>query len=310
MMERDLLEEIRKTKPLVHLIINDVTRTNCVNAVLAIGASAICGEAIEEVEDITGICNALVLNIGTPNREKYKAMLLACAKANEIGIPVVLDPVGVGVSNFRKEFIKELLGRSRVTIIRGNMSEMRYLHDLLCPGDKAFEGLIPDENASINRNCNCNCTWRKNECPKEESRGVDSSEKDWIGQEELMELSIVTGAALVMTGKRDVIVSPREITTCDLGSIWQTRLTGFGCMLSACLGAIASTVKISSNIKGMKVDTGCPRDDLMSRLQVPIADFVRIYGMCGEAAEKRLRDGDGAGSYMTYFMDALSRVYI
>ena len=168
MMERDLLEEIRKTKPLVHLITNDVTRTNCVNAVLAIGASAICGEAIEEVEDITGICNALVLNIGTPNREKYKAMLLACAKANEIGIPVVLDPVGVGVSNFRKEFIKELLGRSRVTIIRGNMSEMRYLHDLLCPGDKAFEGLIPDENASINCNCNCNCTWRKNECPKEE----------------------------------------------------------------------------------------------------------------------------------------------
>ena len=139
---------------------------------------------------------------------------------------------------------------------------------------------------------------------------MDFSEKDWIGQEELMELSIVTGAVLVMTGKRDVIVSPREITTCDLGSIWQTRLTGFGCMLSACLGAIASTVKISSNIKGMKVDTGCPRDDLMSRLQVPIADFVRIYGMCGEAAEKRLRDGDGAGSYMTYFMDALSRVYI
>ena len=100
---------MKNIRPLVHIISNEVTLNNVVNVILGAGGRAICATAVEEILEITSNSKALILNTGMPSKEKLKAMLIAGRRANEIGIPVVLDPVGVGASAFRRNIVNELL---------------------------------------------------------------------------------------------------------------------------------------------------------------------------------------------------------
>ena len=60
-----VVEILREKSPLTHCITNVVTVKDCANAVLAVGASPIMANAPEEAEEIVGISNSLVINIGT-----------------------------------------------------------------------------------------------------------------------------------------------------------------------------------------------------------------------------------------------------
>ena len=128
----NMMENIRVKKPLIHHITNYVTVNDCANIVLAIGASPIMADDIDEVETITSISSALVINIGTLNRRTIESMVAAGKRANELGIPVVLDPVGAGASGLRNETTERLLAEVKLTVLRGNMSEIRF-----CAGLKA-----------------------------------------------------------------------------------------------------------------------------------------------------------------------------
>lgn len=81
----------------------------------------------KEVEEITSICQGLVLNIGTLNQRTIVSMLKAGKKANELGHPIVLDPVGIGASHLRNQCVKELLENLKISVIRGNISEMKAI---------------------------------------------------------------------------------------------------------------------------------------------------------------------------------------
>lgn len=63
----------------------------------------------EEAADITSICNALVVNIGTLNQHTIPSMFFAAQRANELNHPVVLDPVGAGASPLRTNTAHRLL---------------------------------------------------------------------------------------------------------------------------------------------------------------------------------------------------------
>lgn len=94
----EALAAIRARKPLLHCISNLVTANDCANLALAVGASPIMAQAPQEMADIAVLASAVVLNTGTPDEAKFTAARLAGAAANRRGIPVVLDPVGVGAS--------------------------------------------------------------------------------------------------------------------------------------------------------------------------------------------------------------------
>lgn len=94
---------------------------------LAIGASPIMADAPEEVEEVAGISKALVLNMGTPNKSTLDAMLRASRVANNQGIPIIFDPVGVGATKLRRYIAAELLHEGNRSIIRGNASEIKAL---------------------------------------------------------------------------------------------------------------------------------------------------------------------------------------
>ncbi len=123
----ELLNQIRKKKPLVHNITNFVVMNYTANALLACGASPVMAHAKEEVEEMTQIANALVLNIGTLEPEWVQAMYMATRSAEKRNIPVVMDPVGAGATRYRTETARELIQEGGISVIRGNASEILAL---------------------------------------------------------------------------------------------------------------------------------------------------------------------------------------
>ena len=108
-MFREMLENVREKRPLIHNITNYVTANDCANILLACGASPIMADDEQEAADITGICDGLTINLGTLSSRKLRAMHLAGKRANALSHPVILDPVGAGASGWRREAALGLL---------------------------------------------------------------------------------------------------------------------------------------------------------------------------------------------------------
>jgi hydroxyethylthiazole kinase len=83
--------------------------------------------AREEVEEMTRLAGALVINIGTLSPHWVEAMLVAGKTANTVGIPVVLDPVGAGATTYRTETARRILDEVDVAVLRGNAGEVATL---------------------------------------------------------------------------------------------------------------------------------------------------------------------------------------
>ena len=83
---------------MVHVLSNIVTANDCANLLLAVGARPIMAQAPQEVAEITAAGSSTVLNLGTPDDNKFIACRVAGKQANHLGHPLVIDPVGVGAS--------------------------------------------------------------------------------------------------------------------------------------------------------------------------------------------------------------------
>ena len=127
-----MIEELKKViertvscRPMTHCITNPVTVNDCANIILAAGGTAIMAQDEREVEEITAHASSLVLNMGAVRAQE--AMLRAAATAKKLGHPVVLDPVAAGASHLRGDMCAKLLAEGLVSVIRGNVSEIRAL---------------------------------------------------------------------------------------------------------------------------------------------------------------------------------------
>jgi hydroxyethylthiazole kinase len=121
------LRQVREKKPLVHNITNYVVMNYTANALLACGASPVMAHASEEVEEMVSLAGALVLNIGTLSPPLIQAMLKAGKRANELNVPVILDPVGAGATHLRTDSARKLIRDLTIQVIRGNASEILAL---------------------------------------------------------------------------------------------------------------------------------------------------------------------------------------
>ena len=103
------IQRVKEESPLVHNITNAVVMNNTANALLAAGASPIMAHALEEIDEMVALCRATVINIGTLDRFTVESMKAAIRRANEVGHPVVLDPVGAGATSFRNQTLRDIL---------------------------------------------------------------------------------------------------------------------------------------------------------------------------------------------------------
>lgn len=213
-----IIEKIRKQVPLIHCITNYVTVNDVANILLAAGGSPIMADDLGEVEEITSLCQGLVLNIGTLNHRTTDSMLAAGKKANELGHIVVLDPVGVGASKLRTETALQLLKEIRFDVIRGNISEIKTL--ALGSGN---------------------------------TQGVDADEADVVTEDNLDEmihlardLSERTGAIIAITGAIDLVVNTNTAYVIRNGNPLMCKITGTGCMLTGVIAAYVSANRLKA----------------------------------------------------------------
>lgn len=96
-----MLSQIKQAAPLIHCITNYVVANFSANGLLAVGASPIMADEIKEVSEVVSSSDGVLINIGTVNDFTIESMLVAGKKANELNIPIVLDPVGVGATDYR-----------------------------------------------------------------------------------------------------------------------------------------------------------------------------------------------------------------
>ncbi|MBQ8297133.1 MAG: hydroxyethylthiazole kinase [Ruminococcus sp.] len=204
-----MLENVKNNHPLIHNITNYVTVNDCANIVLACGASPIMSDDIGEVCEITSICSGLNINIGTLNSNTIPSMKAAGKKANELGHPVLLDPVGAGASSLRTNTACALLDEIRFSVIRGNISEIKTL----AGASAKTSGVDADESDAVNEN-------------SLEST-VNLAKK----------LSSRTGAVIAITGAVDIIADSEKAYIIRNGNPMMSRITGTGCMLSAMTAA-------------------------------------------------------------------------
>jgi len=205
----ELLLRLREKKPLIHHITNYVTANDCANITLAIGASPVMADDINEVKDITTMSSALALNLGTLNEQRLGSMLTAAQKANELSIPIILDPVGVGATTFRLEAATRIISEVRLSVIRGNLSEIKALYGL-----------------------------------NSKSKGVDTAEILGTNHSGDLEAAYVAralacelNASVAITGAIDLITNGKTLFKVENGHPLMSRVTGTGCM---CTSLIAS----------------------------------------------------------------------
>ena len=202
----NLLEKIRVTSPLVHNITNFVAMNSSANILLAAGASPVMAHAPEEVEEMTGLADALVLNIGTLQKDWIEYMVLAGKAANLKGIPVVLDPVGAGATKFRTDTVKHIMNEVNISVLRGNASEIFSL---------AWADI--------------------------RTRGVDASltvTPDMI--HDAKELAVKLRCILAISGPEDIVTDGRQVFRVANGHPLMTKVTGIGCGLSAVTAAFCA----------------------------------------------------------------------
>ena len=204
---KSTLTAVRGNKPLVQCITNFVTVNDCANIILAAGGSPTMASHPQEVEEAVCGVQALVCNMGAI--DKVDSMILAGKAANRLGIPVVLDPVGAGGTQLRRDAVKRLLDEVHFAVIRGNASEIRYLAGQQSTGS-----------------------------------GVDVSDLDEITESNLdsavsmaADLAERLGAVIAISGKIDVISDGKESCVLNNGCATMARITGSGCMLTALIGA-------------------------------------------------------------------------
>jgi hydroxyethylthiazole kinase len=201
----EILERVRSRRPLVHHITNTVTINDCANITLCAGAAPVMAEAPEESAEMAAVAGALVLNIGTLSTAQVASMILAGRRANECGVPVVLDPVGAGATRMRTDAVRRILQEVEVAVLKGNAGEI---------------GVLAGTGGTV--------------------RGVDSCGIAGDAVDAAVACALATGTVVSMTGATDVVTDGRRVLLVENGNPMMDRLSGTGCMAASVTGAFAA----------------------------------------------------------------------
>jgi len=178
-----------------------VVMNETANATLALGALPVMAHAPEEVAEMVAYAGALVLNIGTLSADWVEAMLAAGLAANETGVPVVLDPVGAGATEYRTDTSKRLLEVIDVAVLRGNAGEVASLAGIAA-----------------------------------EVRGVESIGAGADPADLAREAARALGVIASVTGVVDHVSDGEQSYAISNGDPMLARITGTGCIASAITG--------------------------------------------------------------------------
>lgn len=202
MRQHTILTDLRRTKPLVHCITNIVVANFQANGLLALGASPIMADSLEEAAEIAAVSSCTLLNIGTLDPTTVDSMIAAGKSAIQHGHPLILDPVGVGATAFRKQTVDHLLDTLDFTLIRGNAGEIA-----------AIAGV----------------EWN--------AKGVDAGSGEGDIGDAAKQVARQNNCLVAVTGETDLVTDGEQVIRISGGHELMSLVTGSGCLLSAVAGA-------------------------------------------------------------------------
>lgn len=207
------LNRVVQRHPLIDCITNFVTVNDVANGLLAIGASPVMADVKEEIQEFITISDGLLINMGATAPDTITAMRLGGIAAAAKGIPVVLDPVGLGASRLRAQMAQTLLQEVPFAVIRGNISEIKALQ---------FQS-------------------------NSRTRGVDAAAEDLITDSSLpgivdmaRTLAARYNTVISISGETDVISSADTTYLIRNGHAMMPQVTGTGCVLSGVVAAFVA----------------------------------------------------------------------
>ena len=211
----ETLKNIKKKNALTHCITNSVTINDCANAILAIGGSPFMAEDHEELEEVVTIADVLVINLGTLNKNQIESMKISAETANKTNTSIILDPVGVGVTELRNKTTMNLIENYNIAAIRGNISEIKAIAKLV--------GVLDESNIA---------------------KGVDVNANDVISEDNLKsngnlicKLAKQLNTVILASGSLDILSDGKTTVIIDNGDDMMPLITGSGCMLSSIVGS-------------------------------------------------------------------------
>ena len=216
-MTTDSINNIRKKtvykNPLIHCITNPISINQCANGVLAVGARPMMAEHPQEVEEITQVSDALVLNIGNITDARLQSIKLSAQTAQKNNIPFIIDAVGISGSRLRRNFINDFMRLFKPTAIKGNYSEIYALYD---------EEYI--------------------------SAGVDADEALKVENvsRTAVKLARKFNTMVLASGKTDIVTDGKTVVHINNGVAQLAKVTGTGCLLGVLCGCYLSVDKTVS----------------------------------------------------------------
>ncbi|KAJ7084353.1 thiamine biosynthetic bifunctional enzyme Thi4 [Mycena belliarum] len=264
----NIMSSVRTRSPLVHQITNVVVSNQSANITLAMGASPIMATAPEEMSDLAKLSGALLVNIGTLRAESLEGMSKGGYFANASKTPVILDPVGIGASDFRKSFVNEILNCWQPSVIKGNAGELAVLAG-------------SSEAAS---------------------RGVDSLGGFQHPVSFVKQLARKERCIILLTGETDYISDGRRVLLLKNGDPMLGQITGSGCMLGSCIAAYCAAANASANEGNHELEGKLTRGgDLLSAT----VGAVLTLTIASELARKR-EDVRGIGTFLPALIDEVA----
>ena len=207
-----IIKDLGVKSPLCHNMTNLVVQNFAANVALCIGASPIMANYGEEANDLARLGGALVINMGTVTPDGLANYIQAIRAYNEVGGPVLFDPVGAGATAVRRQSVKTLMEHGYFDLIKGNENEI---------------ATVLGES-------------------KVQQKGVDTSAST---TDETAKVRLVTKLAarernvILMTGKTDYLSDGERTYAIKNGHHYLGSITGSGCTLGTTVAAFLAVHK-------------------------------------------------------------------
>ena len=195
-----MAKNVRARAPLVHNVTNLVVQNETAQAIAAIGGTQVTLHHPEEAAQAASACDALAVNLGTPNDELLLTAHKAVEAVKALARPWVLDPVAAGFTPYRTEAAMELLALGP-TLVKANASEVLALSGARARG-----------------------------------RAADSVHAVAEAEDAARELSETYGCVVAITGSEDLVTDGERTAVVCNGHPLMGRMIGSGCMLTAVAG--------------------------------------------------------------------------
>lgn len=147
-----ILGRVGAENPLVQQLTNFVSAQVQADIVAILGGLSIMSGLTAETIEITMKSDALLINTGTPTADSQRLFRTALYTARQRDLPIVLDVVGYGFTQYRRGLVDALLGEFQFSVIKGNCAEISALAGALTqPKGVSSRGDFADMTAVVEK---------------------------------------------------------------------------------------------------------------------------------------------------------------